>query len=109
MTTPIGTAESGPATPTSGAAIAPIMNWMTPSSADAVPATVAWSASASAVVLGSTNGRLETIANIGTSSAHTGRPPIEDDRQQRASRSPPRRRARRAGGASARTARRSAR
>ena len=39
MTTPIGTAVSGPATPTSGAAIAPTRNWITPSSAEAVPAT----------------------------------------------------------------------
>ena len=50
---------------------------MTPSSADAVPATAACSASASAVELGSTNARLETMTNIGASTAHTDSPPTE--------------------------------
>jgi hypothetical protein len=36
--TAIGTAVSLPATPTSGAAAAPITNWSIPSSADALPA-----------------------------------------------------------------------
>ena len=44
---------------------APTRNWITPSSADAVPATSAWSASASAVELGSTKDRLDTMTNIG--------------------------------------------
>src|SRR3954468_18940094 len=75
MIAAIGTALSVPAAPTSGATSAPIRNCPTPSSADAVPATSGWSASASAVELGSTNDRLETMTNIGASTAHTPSPP----------------------------------
>jgi hypothetical protein len=75
MTTPIGTAVSVPATPTSGATAAPVMNWITPSSADAAPATSGWGDRASAVALGSAKANEQTITNSGTITAHAPRPP----------------------------------
>src|SRR6185436_1056488 len=71
MIAAIGTALVVPPAPTSGATRAPIRNCDAPSSADAVPATAAWSASASAIELGSTNDRLDTTTNIGASTAPT--------------------------------------
>ena len=77
MIAAIGTALSVPAAPTNGATAAPITNWPMPSSAEAVPATAAWSLSASAVEFGSTNAKLDTMTNIGTRTATTPRPPTD--------------------------------
>ena len=60
VTMTIGSAVCDPPTPASGAASAPVANWLSPSSAEALPAVRGWSASASAVALGNTSPMLAT-------------------------------------------------
>ena len=76
ITSAMGSAVSVPAMPTSGATTAPDMNWMTPSSAEAAPATSGWSARASAVAFGSANANEDTMTKSGTITAHAPRPPL---------------------------------
>lgn len=65
MSTAIGTAVATPPIPTSGAASAPNRNWLTPITADALPAASACADRASAVVFGSTTPMLATVRNSG--------------------------------------------